>query len=157
MPSANVTLEPSEGPTIRNPTKEQIHATLLRIGNGLEHCVLELGGETEFLQAAGTANRLLIQYRDATGMFESTRADLDVETVERAFVEAMGGATAWKTALNFRRTDAPGESGSPERSAPSSPKRSPEEELLDAAKRKAKEGVNKLIKGGLRKLFGGKP
>jgi hypothetical protein len=156
MPSTNVTLEPSEGSSIRNPTREQIRSMLERIGNGLDHCILELGAETEYVQAAGARNRLLVQYRDAIGMFESVRSDLDVAAVERVFVDAMGGAMGWKTELTFRPMDTPEGAGSPPRAASSSPKRSPEEELLDAAKRKAKAGIDRLVKGGLRKLFGGK-
>lgn len=156
MSSMNVSLEPSEGPTIQNPTRQQVRSMLDRIGNGLDHCILSYGTEEEFLQAAGSRNRLLIQYRDAGGTFESVRSDLDVAFVERAFVGAMSGATGWKTELTFRPLDAPEGGGSAPRGTSSSPKKSPEQELLDAAKRAAKAGVGRLVKGGLRGLFGGK-
>jgi len=51
---------------------------------------LELGAETELLQAAGAPNVLLIQYHDGIGMFESVRSDLEAAFVERIFVDAMG-------------------------------------------------------------------
>jgi len=153
----NVTLEPSEGPTVQNPTKEQVRSMLGRIGSGLDHCILSYGTEDEFVQAAGGKNRLLIQYSDAGGMFESVRSDLDVAVVERAFIDAMSGVTSWKTELTFQPMDAPKGGGPAPRGNSSSPKRSPEQEMLDAAKRAAKAGVTRLVKGGLRGLFGGKP
>jgi len=148
MSSMNVTLEPSEGPSIRNPSREQIRMTLDRIGNGLDHCILELGTQDEYLQAAGSAGRLLVQYRDTRGMFESVRSDLDVALVECVFADAMAGATGWKTQIQFRAMDTP-------RDAPPA-SRGPGEDLLDAAKKAAKAGVQKLMKGGLRGLFGGR-
>lgn len=156
MSMQNVTLEPSDGPTIQNPTKEQVRSTLERIGNGLDHCILSYGTKEEFVQAAGGRNRLLIQYSDARGMFESARNDLDVAVVERVFADALGGATGWKTEISFRPMDAPEGTGSSPRQTPSPSRKSPEQELLDAAKRAAKAGVGRLVKGGLRGLFGGK-
>jgi hypothetical protein len=156
MSSTNVVLEPSEGSSIPNPTGEQIRSMLERIGNGLDHCILDLGAETEYVQAAGAANRLLVQYRDTAGMFESLRSDLDVAAVHRIFLDAMAGATGWKQEFAFRPLNTAAGADSPPRAA-SSPKKSPEQELLDAARRKAKAGIDRVVKGGLRRLFGGKP
>lgn len=156
MSMENVTLEPSEGSSIRNPTREQVRSMLERIGNGLDHCILEPGTETGYVQACGGAGRLLLQYRDATGMFESVRSDLDVAAVERVFLDAMGGATAWKKELAFRSLDVPGQSGSTPHAAAAPSRPSPEQELLDAARRKAKAGIDRFMKRGIQGLFGGK-
>jgi len=156
MPPRHVTLEPSKGPTIPNPTRQQIHDMLSRIGKDLNHCILTLGSEDEFVQAAGEENRLLIQYRDATGMFESLQSDLSVETVERTFQDALSGNASWKTELGFRFVDAPAPKHTHASAGPAAPPKSAGQDAMDSVKRAAKDAAKRAVKSGLRGLFGGK-
>jgi len=99
-----ILLEDSDGGIQNNPSEAQIRATLERIGSSLDHCVLHLPGDA-FVQTAGDASGLLLEYGDATGLYASDRSDLDVATVTRIFSEAAAGGDGWKGEFSFRNTD----------------------------------------------------
>ena len=99
-----ITLEDSTGARVENPSEAHISEALGRIGAGSEHCSLSLSDDS-FVQAAGGQNQLLVQYRDASGMFESAKTDFDVQAVTRIFVDAMNGSNSWKTDYNFQPAD----------------------------------------------------
>lgn len=104
-------LENSDGGSQSTPSEGQIAATLKRIGSSLDHCVLHLPGDA-FVQTAGDASGLLLQYGDESGLYESDRSDFDVATVTRVFSEAASGGDGWKREITFRKTaDAPGGAG----------------------------------------------
>jgi len=109
-------LEDSEGGRQDNPSEAQIAATLERIGTSLDHCVLHLSGG-DFVQTAGDASGLLVQYSDSSGFYESGASDFDVATVARIFTDFAAGSNGWKQKYAFQRTDGPDgaeESASPE-------------------------------------------
>lgn len=103
MASASIFLEDSHGGHQNDPTPAQIAATVERVGDSLDHCVLHLPGDA-FVQTAGSPGALLIQYADATGMYESGDASFDATTVARVFTEAMRGTDGWKREFSFERT-----------------------------------------------------
>ncbi len=163
-------LEDSNGKRIANPGGEQILGTLNRIGTSIEHCILELGSSDDFIQAAGSRDRLLVQYRDSTGMYESARSDLDSKTVGQMLMDAIAGKNGWKSDFEFSLMESFGsadESGTAEASASASggasrgpggitdnPERSLKDQLMDTVKKEAVSGVNRLLKKGVKGLFG---
>jgi hypothetical protein len=158
-----IVLEDSDGNHQNNPSEDRILSTLEKIGGALEHCILHLG-DAGFIQTAGSKDRLLIQYSDASGMYESTRSDFDAVTVGRIFIDAMNGGTGWKTEHNFTPMDAPGGSGSQDgvgRSESRSvegggQKRSLKDQLFDAVKKETQSGIGRLIRKGTKGFFGKK-
>lgn len=94
-------LEDSTGAHIENPDEAQISEGLSRIGAGCDFCGLSFS-ENSFVQAAGEQNKLFVQYRDKSGLFESAKTDFDVQTVTKIFMDAMNGKDSWKTDYNFQ-------------------------------------------------------
>jgi hypothetical protein len=154
-----VTLEDSKGKIIRAPSAAEIRSMLASIGRGQDHCVLDLGPSGGFVQAAGSPGRLVLQYRDDTGMYESVSSDLDAAAVERVFLDAMKGDFAWKGELQFNpmeegpeATNA-GDGAGPSTAPAYGPRKSLAEELLDAAKGQAVNKLKGLVGKGIRGLF----
>jgi hypothetical protein len=159
-------LEDSDGKMINDPTEGEILSTLKRIGAGLEHCILnyqDSAGSEFFIQAAGSQSGLFIQYNELGGQFQSTRSDLDAETVCRIFLAAAKGESGWKTELAFEPLDGLGGSSGdgnrgraqePAYGVPGAGSRSLKDEVLDSVRREAKSGVLGLIRRIVRLLFG---
>lgn len=157
MQTQNSSLEDSNGKIIDNPSKEQVLAAVERLGAGLDHCILSIGTGSDFVQSAGSKNKLCIQYRDASGMFESARGDFDAATVGRVFIEALNGADGWKSEFVFEPMETPetGRTAGDERPGPG-PQKSLKDELLDMAARGVADKLNRFAKKGLGGLFGKK-
>jgi hypothetical protein len=145
----DIFLEDSNGGTLNTPSEAQIAATLEQVGSSLDHCILHLPGDA-FVQTAGGGSGLLVQYGDASGMYESDRSDFDVATVTRMFSEAAAGVDRWKREFSFRKTDEPGGGTGSEGSL--------KEQLLGQVKREigreASRGVGNLIRKGIRGITG---
>ena len=110
MRSNTVRLEDSEGRVVESPSEEAVRATVGAIGSSVDHCILDLG-EAGFVQAAGSSGALIVEYRDSSGMYSSSGANLDVGTVQRIFVDAMSGRTEWKREIPFEPATAGGGTG----------------------------------------------
>lgn len=113
MGTGVVRLEDSNGQEVSNPSEAQIRETIAAVGTDIEHCILHLSDDS-FVQTAGDRDRLLIEYSDSNGFFESGRVDFDAETVANIFAEAMNGNHTWKTEYNFSRSGEPSGSGGAE-------------------------------------------
>jgi hypothetical protein len=168
MSAGSVFLEDSDGNLIENPTEQQIRSCLERIGNGLDHCILDLGNRG-YVQTTGGRSRLLLQYADTAGMYESSRSDLSVSDVAGVFASALNGKVEWKTTYDFNRigdgigegasteADSPGRAtGSGQSSAPAGGKKPFKDQLLDSVKQEVQGGVNRMVRNGVRGLFGKK-
>ncbi|MFP4484849.1 MAG: hypothetical protein ACOCYG_04230 [Spirochaetota bacterium] len=151
-----VFLEDSNGKHRNDPSDAEIAATLEQIGVSLDHCVLHLAGEA-FVQSAGDASGLLVQYGDGSGVYESDRSDLDVATVTRIFVEAAAGRDGWKSEHTFHRLSGGPETG---QASPDSGRMqgSLKDQLLGRVKREigreASQGVGRVIRRGIRGIMG---
>ncbi|MFP4432189.1 MAG: hypothetical protein ACOCW6_07550 [Spirochaetota bacterium] len=169
MATDGMFLEDSDGGRKNNPSEADIRATIARIGDSLDHCILHLPGDA-FVQTAGGQNRLLIQYADASGFFESATADFDSATVGSIFAAAMAGDDAWKGQYVFEKTgEAEGETeagggGASRMDRPASPEGSAtpvaggslKDQLLGSVKRElnreASRGIGNLVRKGIRSL-----
>jgi hypothetical protein len=169
MATDGLFLEDSEGGIQNNPTESHIAATLGRIGDTIDHCILHLPGDA-FVQTAGGRNRLLIQYADASGFFESAKSDFDTATVSGIFAAAMAGDDAWKGQYVFEKTgEAEGETeaggggasrmdrpGGPEEPTTPGAGGSLKDQLLGSVKRElnreASRGIGNLVRKGIRSL-----
>jgi hypothetical protein len=145
----DIFLEDSDGRRQNNPSEGQIVATLERIGSSLDHCILNLPDDS-FVQTAGGGSGLLVQYRDASGMYESDRSDFDVATVARVFAEAATGGDGWKREHSFQKID--------DAVSGAVPGGSLKDQLLGHMKREisreTSRGVGNLIRKGIRGLSG---
>ena len=159
MSVKKVYIEDSNGNITNDPGKEQIRALVERIGGDLDFCILNLGEEHGFVQAAGSKNRLLIQYRDASGMYDSEDSDFSVETVTKIFSDTIAGNTDWKKQYAFSLSDTPaGGSGSAYNAekVQSDAKRTLKDHLVDAVKSEAAYKAKRIISKGIGGLFGRK-
>ncbi len=154
-------LEDSEGRHQNDPSEAQIAATLERIGRSLDHCVLHLPGEA-FVQTAGDASGLFVEYGDASGQYASDRSDFDVAAVTRIFAEAAAGRDGWKREFAFRPSGGGAETGGAEMGKTSSGRLgtpgSLKDQLLGQVKRElgreASRGVGNVIRKGIRGIIG---
>ncbi len=169
MSTVGIYLEDSNGSCIQAPSDAQIRATLEQLGGALEHCILHLPGGA-FVQTAGEPGRLVLEYADAEGRYESDHADLDVSTVASIFAAASIGDQGWKREHAFTRTgDGPVGGSGPqaagvEDAAPAeqlhheqNPERergSVKDDLLGGLKREisreASRGMRNLVRKGMR-------
>lgn len=166
MATGSAFLEDSNGGRVDSPSEESIRSTVEKVGAGLDHCILHLGGAS-YVQTAGDHNRLLLQYADETGMHESAKVDFDVETVTAVFVGALNGNNSWKTEYNFRSatggnapqsTSAGRPIGGGAPSGSSGRGGSIKDQVLGQVKREvsreASYGLGSVIRRFLRSLFG---
>lgn len=172
MATDGLFLEDSEGNRRANPSASDIAATLRQIGDTLDHCILHLPGDA-FVQTAGSRNRLLIQYADASGFFESAKSDFDTATVGSVFAAAMAGDDAWKGQYVFEKTGKAGAAAETVPAGDSGPNRmdrpagpdgpatpgaggSLKDQLLGSVKRElnreASRGIGNLVRKGIRSL-----
>ncbi len=98
LPTAS--LENSDGTVIKDPADADLSSAIDRVGASLTHCILDLG-DAGFVQAAGTPGRLTVEYRDGSGMYQSTGTALDAATVQGIFIDARNGRTGWKQEIAF--------------------------------------------------------
>ncbi len=95
-----VRLEDSVGRVVESPSEDAVRGSVGAIGSSVDHCILDLG-EAGFVQAAGSSGALIVEYRDGSGMYSSSGANLDTAAVQRIFVDAMNGRTEWKREFSF--------------------------------------------------------
>lgn len=157
MISDSITLEDSDGKTVKNPTEAQIISTLEKIGSTLDHCILDLG-DPGFLQAAGSKGRLLIQYSDGSDMYESVKSDFTAAAVGKIFLDAMSGRTEWKKEFAFTSMNDTGGSGKSQGAATGhgpaeAQNRSFKEGILGTVKNEVSSGIGRLISKAVKGIF----
>ncbi len=99
-------IEPSSGPTVRQPSEEQVRCIVERVGQDLEHCILTIPGG-DFLQTTGEYGKLWFQYVDASGVHTCTADFMPNAEVARVFDEALRGDFSWKQRYSFEREELP--------------------------------------------------
>lgn len=168
MGEGSVFLEDSEGRRHADPSAEEVRELVHQIGGSLEHCILHLPGHA-FLQCAGDASGLLIQYSDGRELFESGKSDFAPSTVAEIFIKAMNGDIGWKDEYVFRSSGStaggervsaigsgfPG-TGQVDRDGAGATGGSLKDQLLRAAKREisseASRGLGNLVRKGIRSI-----
>lgn len=158
MPQNTVTLEDSQGKVISNPSEDQIIMAVEEIGGRTDHCILHLGGEIDFIQSAGSKNRLLVQYSRGGALYESERNDLDPGTVSKMFLAVMKGEEGWGNGLSFTAmegmgTGSGGQAGGARETSGAGGEKTFQDQLLDSAKREVKNGIDRFMRKGIRGLF----
>ncbi len=166
MQSEKIFLEDSNGKIVNNPSEEDISAALENIGTKTEHCILNLDSDISFIQAAGSKNSLFIQYSDNSGIYESSRNDMKVSEVSEIFKSASHGDTNWKKRMEFSLIDSnAGKADSGKSCCAGNPsccsnentqKKSFKDQILDAVKYEATANATKVVRKGIRNLFGNK-
>ena len=149
-----IELECSDGKIIQNPGKTEADDTIAKIGNELDFCILSDGDD--FIQTAASDGGLLVQYKDAGGMFESARSDFDCGTVQDFFRQFLDRKDDWKSSAEFTTMDSgetASDAGASENSRAAGPKKSLKETLMDSVKNEAVNSVNRAAKKVTRNLF----
>lgn len=163
-------LERSDGKITQNPGKAEIDQVVDGIGREYDFCIL--GEGDSFVQTAGSEDGLLVQYRDAGGMFESVRSDLDAAAVKDIFSQFLNGQADWKTSMEFSPMDMGGagadsgaaadsgggiKTGTADDSQEARTEKSFADQLKDSVKKEAMNSVNraarKITRGVFRKFF----
>ncbi|TVQ24291.1 MAG: hypothetical protein EA383_11560 [Spirochaetaceae bacterium] len=106
MSDQTYAIEPSSGPTIRQPSEDDVRSIVERVGQDLEHCILTIPGG-DILQTTGEYGKLWFQYADATGMYTCTADSMPNAEVARVFDEALRGDFSWKQRYSFEREELP--------------------------------------------------
>lgn len=96
-------LELSDGNIINNPAQSDIDDAISKIGVGLDHCILNDGGN--FIQTAGDSGQLYVQYREGNAFFESSSM-VSKDQVTAIFRDYLSGGLSWKTMIAFETSDA---------------------------------------------------
>jgi len=151
-------LEKSNGKIIQNPGIEELNDAIAKIGGELDFCILSQDGT--FIQTAASQDGLIIQYSDSSGLFESSRDDFDISTVQDFFQQFLENKNEWKTAAEFTTVQVQNDDTSTEggiSGGPQHTQKSFKETLADSVKQEALNGVNRaakrLTRGFIKKLF----
>jgi len=91
---ANITLEDSKGKLIQNPREVQIRETIFNIGEGIDHCILNVEGKV--IQTAGKKNELFVEADLGSGSIAADRADYSPEDVYQMFMGFLNDDDTWK-------------------------------------------------------------
>lgn len=156
--------ERSDGKITQNPGKAEIDQVIDGIGRQYDFCIL--GEGDSFVQTAGSAGGLLVQYRDSRGMFESVSSSLDAVAVKDIFGQFLNGEAGWKTSMEFSPMEIGGagadssggiETGPADGSRESRTENSFADQLKDSVKKEAMNSVSrtarKITRGIFRKFF----
>lgn len=155
-------LELSDGKIINNPTSSDTDDAISKIGSGLDHCIL--GDGDNYIQTAGGANQLFVQYQEGGVSFESNSNRVSTEQVKEMFRDYLAGGSGWKTMIPFQPMDmgsggeaAPGAGSSTVSSAgtASFSAGSLKDTFTNAAKQEAVNSVSYIIRRFVRKFFRG--
>ncbi len=149
-------LEDSNGKIVVPQSAAEVDQMLDRLGRDLDHCILSEG--EEFIQAAGSASGMLVQYGDSTGLYEAAET-LPSETVKELFAAFFQKDDSWRTRVSYTcMSGADSSSGAPspeadrERGAGRQEK-SLKDSLLDSVKREVKHNVSGMVRRGIRDVF----
>lgn len=94
-------LEFSDRRTVDVNDKEQLLKELDSLGRDNEHAIL---GDTEFVQAAYSEQGFQLQYKDSSGMYESSEYNYEIETVKDIFSKYLTKDQHWKESVHWERT-----------------------------------------------------
>ncbi len=149
-------LEDSNGNVVVPQNPAEVDRTIDRLGRDLNHCILSEG--ELFIQAAGSAPALIVQYGDSSGTYEASETQ-PPETVKELFGAFFQEDDSWRTRVSYTRIG----DGSPSSGAPSPQadrervdghrEKNLKDSLLDSVKREVKHNVSGMVRRGIREVF----
>ncbi|MBI9104253.1 MAG: hypothetical protein JEY99_17680 [Spirochaetales bacterium] len=154
-----MTLEDSDGRFLKSVSEEDLFTVLEKIGKSLDFCILSNGGD--FIQSAGSDGGQLIQYRDASGQYESDDTSLPLEKVKEVFLSYLKGDGLWKSSCSWTMQDGPEESDEAQPGNMSKPDHlsgnlsgdSIKKTLINAAKGEATRSLSYMVRRFIRNIF----
>ena len=148
-------LEDSNGKVVVPQSSAEVEQMIDRLGRDLNHCILSEG--ELFIQAAGSASGLVVQYGDPSGNYEAA-ATLAPETVKELFSAFFQKDDSWRTRVSYTRIGG----GSSSSGAPSPDvdrekaddrrEKSPQAGLLDSVKRDVTHNFFGMVRRGVRNI-----
>jgi hypothetical protein len=152
---AFVQLEDSSGKISVPGNVTEVTEMVDRLGKGLDHCILSDGDI--FIQAAGSDPRLVVEYGDASGHYES--ADLhSAGTVKDLFSAFFQKDSSWKTMVTFSPVETASSgfaesTGAGAGGAHETRQQDPPDSLLESVKREVKNNLSRVVRRGVRNIF----
>lgn len=149
-------LEDSNGKFVVPQSPAEIDQMIDRLGRDLDHCILSEG--EQFIQAAGSAAAMIVQYGDTSGTYEAAET-LPSETVKELFAAFFHKDNSWRTRVSY--TPMEGGSHSSGASGPEADRegaagqqdKSLKDSLLDSVKREVTHNVSGMVRRGIRDVF----
>ena len=149
-------LEDSNGKVIVPQSLAEVHQMIDRLGGDLDHCILSEG--EQFIQAAGSAPGLIVQYGDSSGNYEAAET-LPPGTVKELFGAFFQNDASWRDRVSYTRIG--GGSSSTATSIPEADldrddgpgRKSLKDSLLDSVKREVGYNVSGMVRRGVRGVF----
>ncbi|MFP4618449.1 MAG: hypothetical protein ACLFMZ_06360 [Spirochaetaceae bacterium] len=154
MAKLQTSIEPSQGSIIENPGEEQILSILNKFGRGVEHCNFTYGDS--FVSAYGSSpEEIFLMFIGQDGTEYNSDA-IDANTACRVFMDSAEGNTGWKEKIGFNAGDGggPGSAEAAGTAGGMSGKKSLKEEMLNAVKSEAAYNARRMVRKGIRGLFG---
>jgi hypothetical protein len=149
-------LEDSNGRVVIPQSPAEVDQVIDRLGRGLDHCILSEG--EQFIQAAGTAPEMVVQYGDPTGNYEADQM-LSSETVKELFAAFFRKDDSWRTSVSYTRIGG----GSPSSSAAGletdrergagQQQKGLKDTLLDSVTRELGLNISGMVRRGIRNVF----
>jgi hypothetical protein len=149
-------LEDSNGKIVVPQSPAEVDRMIDRIGKDLDHCILS---ENErYIQTAGSAAGLIVQYGDPSGNYEAA-GTMPPETVKELFGAFFRNDDTWRTTVSFTRVGA-ASSSSGARSPEGDKQRvdgqresGPKDGVLESVKREVTNNISDIVRRGVRALF----
>lgn len=149
-------LEDSNGKIVVPQSPAEVDRMIDRIGKDLDHCILSEG--ELYIQTAGSAAGLFVQYGDPSGNYEAA-GTMPPETVKELFGAFFRNDDSWRTTVSFTRIGGGG-SSSGARSPESDTQRVDgqresglKDGVLESVKREVTNSVSGLVRRGIRAIF----
>ncbi|MCF7949441.1 MAG: hypothetical protein K9M94_12705 [Spirochaetia bacterium] len=149
-------LEDSNGKIVVPQSPAEVDQMIDRLGRDLDHCILSEG--ELFIQAAGSAPGMIVQYGDPSGHYEAAQM-LPPETVKELFAAFFQNDDSWRTRVGYTRigggstsSGAPG-SGADRGRVAGQQEKSLKDSLLDSVKREIGHNVSGMVRRGIRGAF----
>lgn len=145
-------LEDSNG-TISIPKDvTEVTAMIDRVGNGIDHCILSDG--EMYIQTAGTAPSLVVEYQDDTGHYAAAELH-SAQTVKDLFSAFFQKNDSWRTLIAFSREgeNPAARSADTGRTNSRPGEKGLKDGLIDSVKREVKNNVSGMVRRGVRNIF----
>jgi hypothetical protein len=149
-------LEDSNGKLVVPQSPAEVDRMIDRLGKDLDHCILSEG--EQYIQTAGSASGLIVQYGDPSGNYEAA-GTLPPETVKELFGAFFRNDDSWRTKVSFTRigggsssSGAPSPEGDKQR-VDGQRESSLKDGVLESVKREVTNNVSGLVRRGVRAFF----
>ncbi|RKX90330.1 MAG: hypothetical protein DRP59_09910 [Spirochaetes bacterium] len=135
-------LEFANGRVVDVNEKEQLLKELDSLGGDNEHAIL---GDAEFVQTAYSGPGFLLQYKDSSGMYESSESNYEIDTVKDIFSKFLTKDQHWKESVNWEQTGG-GHGDTGQKASASFGSTNLKDELIRSAKKSALNWLKRKIR-----------